>query len=134
MRTVSALLSASLLAGCAGEPPTACSPPLKPALEVDLYFGRGTVRGEVKEAEWAAFLAEEVTPRFPDGLSVTDVAGQWRDQSSGRIGREHSKRVTIVVLDAPAHAPKVAAIVETYRKRYDQQSVLHTEYAVCVAF
>ena len=33
------------------------------------------------------FLDDEVTPRFPDGLSVLDVAGQYRDPS-GRIVRE----------------------------------------------
>jgi len=109
-----------------------CSPPLKVALEVDLYFGRTAV----SDAEWAAFLAEEVTPRFPDGLSVLDVAGQWRAPDSkggGPIVRENSKLMAIIVFDAPAHAPKVEAIVDAYKVKFRQQSVLRVEHAVCAA-
>jgi hypothetical protein len=101
---------------------------LKAALEVDLYFGRATVSDE----QWAAFLAEEVTPRFPDGLSVLDVAGQYR-APGGPIVRENSKLMAIIVFDAPAHAPKVQAIVDAYKAKFRQQSVLRVEQAVCAA-
>lgn len=103
-----------------------CAPPLRPALEVDLYFGRGNA----SDAQWTAFLADEVTPRFPEGLSVADVAGQWRDPG-GKIGRENSKLLVVVVFDAPAHGAKVAAIVNAYKQRFAQQSVLRVERAVC---
>jgi len=109
----------------------ACSAPLKPALQVDLYFGRTTDTGrEVTEAEWAGFVAEEVTPRFPAGLSMLDVAGQYREPS-GRIERERTKLLVVVVFDAPAHLPKVQAIVETYSRRYGQHAVFRVEHAVC---
>ena len=39
------------------------------------------------DAAWDAFLADTVTPRFPDGLTVLDARGQWRD-SEGLIGKE----------------------------------------------
>ena len=126
------LLAALLLGACAhpGAPPV-CTAPLKPALEVDLYLGRDKQGGgEVSEAEWAAFLADTVTPRFPDGLSVLDVAGQAREPS-GRIVRERSKLLVVVVFDAPAHQGKVREIVETYNKRFGQHSVFRTEQAVC---
>ena len=119
-------------AACA-TPPSQCAAPLKPAVQVDLFFGRDTPKGELSEAEWASFLAEEVTPRFPDGLSVLDVSGQHRSPS-GRIVREKSKLLVIVVFDPPAHQPKVAAIVEAYTKRYDQHGVFHTERTVCAGF
>ena len=122
---------ALLLASCAATPPpSSCVAPLKSAAQVDLYFGRGTAAGEVSAAEWVQFLTGEITPRFPDGLSVIDVAGQYRDPS-GHIGREHSKLVVILVFDPPAHMPKVKAIVDTYKQRYNQHSVLHTERTVC---
>ena len=123
---------ALLLGGCA--PPQQaglCTAPLKPAVEVDLYFGRAIAGGgEVSDADWASFLATEVTPRFPDGLSVVDMAGQWRGPS-GEIARERSKLLVVVVFDAPAHRPKVQAIVDVYLKRFRQQEVLRTERAVC---
>jgi hypothetical protein len=108
-----------------------CPAPLKPAVEVDLYFGGDAGNGRtVSEAEWAAFMAEEVTPRFPDGLSVIDVAGQYREPS-GRMVREKTKFVVVVIFDAPAHLPKVQAVVDAYKRRHNQNSVFRTEHAVC---
>ncbi|CAN5733565.1 DUF3574 domain-containing protein [soil metagenome] len=132
--TTTAAAALLLLGACT--PPlqtaaSACATPLKPAVQVDLYFGRETDKGrQITEAEWASFLNEEVTPRFPAGLSVVDAAGQYRE-SSGVIQRERSKLLVVVVFDAPAHGPKVQAIVETYSKRYGQNAVLRIERAVC---
>ena len=115
-----------MLGACAQQQGASCAAPLKPALEVDLYFGRD----KVGDAAWAAFLADEVTPRFPDGLSVLDVAGQWRDPG-GKIARENSKLLVIVVFDAPAHQPKVTAIIDAYKQKFVQQSVLRVEHPAC---
>ena len=64
--------------------------------EFRLFFGRsqGTVEVVTDEA-WQAFLATEITPRFPDGLTVVDAAGQWRD-ATGTIVRERSELVIIL--------------------------------------
>ncbi len=130
MRT--ALLALAVICAAGTVSAQTCAPPLKPALEVDLYFGRTNV----SDGQWTAFLAEEVTPRFPDGLSVLDVAGQWRapdGKGGGPIVRENSKLLAIIVFDAPAHAPKVEAIVDAYKVKFKQQSVLRVEHAVCAA-
>jgi hypothetical protein len=133
------VLAAALLALSACAPPApqtaapACTAPLAPALQVDLYFGLAARGREIGEAEWAAFLNAEVTPRFPDGLSVVDVAGQYRNPS-GQIVRERSKLLVVVVPDAPAHLPKVQAIVDAYKKQFDQLSVLRVERAICAVF
>ncbi len=108
-----------------------CAAPLRPAVEVDLYFGRKLAGGgEVSDAEWASFLATEVTLRFPDGLSVIDMAGQWRGPS-GEISRERSKMLAVIVFDPPAHGPKVQAIIDAYLKRFQQREVLRTERPLC---
>ncbi|UYN97437.1 MAG: DUF3574 domain-containing protein [Enhydrobacter sp.] len=133
MRRLSALAAVLALGACAQPQPPPCQAPLKPALQVDLYFGRDTPKGELTEAEWAAFLAEVVTPRFPDGLSVIDVAGQHRTPP-GTIVREKTKLLVVVVFDAPAHRQKVEAIVEAYNVRYGQHGVFRTEREVCAAF
>ncbi|MBS0526812.1 MAG: DUF3574 domain-containing protein [Proteobacteria bacterium] len=112
-------------------PASACAAPLEPAVEVDLYFGLSIEKDrQVSEAEWAAFLNEEVTRRFPDGLSVLDVRGQYR-MPDGRIERERSKLLVVVVFDAPAHTAKVQAVIDAYKKRYGQHSVFRVEKAVC---
>ncbi|HTE38429.1 MAG TPA: DUF3574 domain-containing protein [Reyranella sp.] len=126
-----------LLTACTPLPPqtaaSACATPLKPAVQVDLYVGLAAKGREIGEAEWAAFLNEEVTPRFPDGLSVVDVAGQYRNPA-GHIARERSKLLVVVVPDAPAHVPKVQAIVDAYKRQFNQLSVLHVERAICATF
>jgi hypothetical protein len=111
-----------------------CQAPLEAWTEIDLYFGRNIgAGGTVSEKQFQRFLSEVVTPRFPDGLSVLDVAGQFRG-SSGAIVREPSKLLIILVPDAGAAAGKVGQIVRAYKRRFDQESVLHVEQAVCVAF
>jgi Protein of unknown function (DUF3574) len=111
--------------------PQVCTAPLKPAVAIDLYFGRDkAMGGEVTDAEWGAFVAEVVTSRFPDGLSVFDASGQYRD-SSGRIVRERSKRLVIVVFDAPAHRARLDQIIDAYKQRFGQNSVFRVEQPVC---
>ena len=99
---------------------------MKPASDVE---GGGVV----SEREFRRFLAHVVTPRFPDGLSVIDVAGQFRT-GAGTLVREPSKLVVILVPDAAAAADKVRAIVAAYKRRFLQESVLHAEHPVCVSF
>lgn len=110
-----------------------CTAPLKPAVQVDLYFGLVTNGREISETEWAAFLGEEVTPRFPAGLSVVEVAGQYHDPQ-GRVTRERSKLLIVIVPDASRHLAKVQAIVDIYKTRFSQLSVLHVERPICAAF
>jgi hypothetical protein len=127
------VLAAAVTLGACVQPgaSSVCTAPLKPAIELDLYFGRDKQGGgEVSEAEWAAFLADVVTPRFPDGLSVLDVTGQAREPS-GSIVRERTKLLVVVVFDAPAHQAKAREIVEAYNKRFGQRSVFRTERPVC---
>ncbi len=133
-RTVAgSVLPALLLAACAATP--ACLAPLKPATQFDLYFGRDIGgRTEVSDAQWAHFLDAAVTPRFPDGLTVTDAYGQYRDSPTGTISRERSKRLTILTDDAAASRPRLDAIIEAYKRRFQQQSVLKVEAPVCLAF
>jgi hypothetical protein len=121
-----------VLSACAqpGAPPV-CTAPLKPAVAIDLYFGRDKPGGgEVTDAEWGAFVTEVVTSRFPDGLSVFDSSGQYREPT-GRIVRERSKRLVVIVFDAPAHKANVIEIVEAYKQRFGQYSVFRVEQPVC---
>jgi hypothetical protein len=126
------LLLALAVGACAqaGTPPV-CTAPLKPAVAIDLYFGRDKpAGGEVTDAEWGAFVTEVVTSRFPDGLSIFDSSGQYREPT-GRIVLERSKRLVVIVFDAPAHKAKVIEIVEAYKQRFGQYSVFRVEQPVC---
>ena len=52
----------------------------------------------IGEAEWRAFLDREVTPRFPSGLSVLDVYGQWQGKNEHAPERLRSK---MLIIDYP---------------------------------
>ena len=56
-----------------------CAPPTAAMRQIELYFG-SSVKGLpfVTEQDWSEFLATEVTPKFPDGLTVLYANGQWR--------------------------------------------------------
>jgi hypothetical protein len=126
------LLGLLALSACAPPgAPSVCTAPLKPAVSIDLYFGREKPGGgEVTDAEWGAFVAEVVTSRFPDGLSVFDASGQYREPS-GRVVRERSKRLVIIVFDAPAHRVRLDQIIDAYKQRFGQNSVFRVEHPVC---
>ena len=126
-----ALLCPALFACASPGPSPVCVAPLKPAVELNLYFGRDKpAGGEVSDAEWAVFLADTMTPQFPAGLTVIDARGPHRDPA-GVIGPEHTKLVVVVVFDAPAHRARVASVVETYTKRFGQHEVFRVEQPVC---
>lgn len=138
-RPVRAFTLLLLLGACAMEPPPeaprdACEAG-EPAIEAALYFGRSKGGGgEVTEAEWAAFLDSEVTPRFPDGLTVLDAYGQWRADAASAITKEPSKLLVIVLFDLAAARPGLEAVIEAYKARFRQQSVLLVTQPVCAAF
>ena len=133
------LLGALLALAATGTAPAAhaaapCRGGLEPWTEIDLYLGRDIPGGDVvSEGQFRQFLAEVVTPRFPDGLSVLDVEGQFRS-STGAIVREQSRLLVILVPDAAVIADKVGQIVADYKQRFGQESVLRAEHPVCLAF
>ena len=140
-------MSMMMLAACASPsvepaPPAAAAPYtcLLPGeqrmLIAELFFGRDRGgRRAVSDAEWSDFLASVVTPRFPDGLTVFDGYGQWRNPASGLIGR--SPDVKIVLIAAPRSpdlAARLAALIDAYKIRFHQQSVGIITRDSCAAF
>jgi uncharacterized protein DUF3574 len=101
-------------------------------LRTTLYFGRTRPKGSVSELEWQVFLRDEVTQRFPEGLTVWEAEGQWKTPT-GSIDHEQSKVLLLVHPDTPAARKSVQAVIEAYRKKFEQESVLWESARVCVA-
>lgn len=97
-----------------------------------LYFGLSKQKGSVSELEWQMFLRDEVTSRFPEGLTSWEAEGQWRS-ADGIIGHERSKVLLLVHPDTIAARTAVQAVIERYRKGFDQESVLWETARVCAA-
>ena len=113
-------------------PPAVCGTSSNPQLRTTLYFGTNRPTGTVSELEWQIFVRDEVTTRFPDGLTVWDAHGQWKD-AAGAIAQERSKVLLIVHADSEKARSAIQDVIVRYRKAFEQQSVLWETARVCVA-
>ena len=130
------VLAAMLLspAGTSQAETQPCPPGFERYAEYRMFFGRSRPGGgTVSDEEWSGFLTAEVTPRFPDGLTVLDAAGQWRD-GRGAIGREGAKLLIVLAEPGADAVRRTAEIAEAYKRAFDQQSVLRAVEPVCAAF
>ena len=75
-----------------------------------------------------------MTPRFPDGFTVFDTRGQWRDPGGQKISRERSKVVTIAMPPSADNDGRLQQIIEAYKLRFKQQSVGLIVRPACVSF
>ncbi len=129
------VLGGLVVAGAQSPPPAApvVLPPLSasdvPAalVRTELYFGR------VSPVDWDHFLAEVVTPRFPDGLTWYDTHGQWQNPS-GIVTREDSCVLILLHAPTPEKDRYLQEIRAEYKTRYRQQSVLRADQAVTASF
>jgi Protein of unknown function (DUF3574) len=130
-----AVVLAISLSGAAHAQLVECRGAQKPQHVAELIFGRSiSGRLEVSEEQWLKFLDEEITPRFPDGLTVYDAAGQWWDRATNRIIREPSKIVLIVLPGGAGDHPRLNEIAEAYKRNFRQQSVGMVVRPACVSF
>lgn len=127
-----ALLAAGVLAACAPLP-SPCPAGTDAAIVVEAYFGRN-VRGRapVSEAEWRDFLTTTVTPAFPEGLSVLDAGGQWREPG-GRVITEDSKLLMLVLPGASLvqARERLRPIEAAWKARFQQDAVLTVYRSAC---
>ncbi|MFI4975825.1 MAG: DUF3574 domain-containing protein [Caulobacterales bacterium] len=113
--------------------PHVCPAGLHPATTAELFFGRSDGQElAVSDDDWATFVSEEVTPRFPDGLTVSDVYGQWHGDKG--FVREPSKALFVVITHDYDDQVNLSYVREAYKQRFNQQSVLLVEAPACVAF
>ena len=106
-------------------------------VDTRLYFGLGPADAPdkgVPEAAWRDFLDKEVTPRFPAGLSVIDVYGQWQGKQQKTPERIRTK---LLIVDYPAtaeNAAKVEAIRVAWKQKTGDQSVMKVTTPADVSF
>src|SRR5262245_66577542 len=97
-QAVAVVMLAVSLSGSAHAQMVECREGQKAQQVAELSFGRRIVGHiAVSETQWLQFIDNEITPRFPEGLTVFDAAGQWRDPATKKIVREFSKIVLIVL-------------------------------------
>ncbi|MFP8905424.1 DUF3574 domain-containing protein [Streptomyces atacamensis] len=101
------------------------SPHTKPYVRTQLFFGTGRHGGEppITEEQFMDFLDEYVTPRFPDGLTLQEGYGQWRDRT-GSINGERSYELILLYPREKAEARD--ADIEYLRDRYTEMYELES--------
>jgi hypothetical protein len=131
------LLVFALIAGlgaCSSFKPPSCPAGQEAVVQELVYFGTAMPAGAVVSAgDWAQFLADTVTPRFPDGLSVWQAAGQWRSES-GETVREASYVLNLTHADTPEANASVRELMAVYQDRFKQEAVLRVTSAACMSF
>ena len=130
---VLAAVACAALGGCANGAATACASGQQPMRSELLYFGTAMPQGTVSAEDWRGFVDEIVTPRFPDGLTAWPASGQWTSPQGVPV-REAAWVISVVHRPDAASEAAIAAIVDAYKTRFHQASVLRVNSEACVAF
>ena len=125
-----------------GAAPTLQGDPAHPGVtngwvDTKLYFGLGPAEHPeqgISEGDWRSFLDREVTPRFPDGLSVLDVYGQWQGKNQTTPERLRTKLLVIDYPDTAENRAKVDAIRLAWKQKTGDQSVMRVTEPAEVSF
>lgn len=106
-------------------------------VETRLLFGTERPDGgpDVTDRQFMAFVDREVTPRFPQGLTVQTGRGQWKD-ANGTVERERSYELVLLYPagNAPARDGQVERIREAYIEAYAQEAVARLDDRVSADF
>ncbi len=108
----------------------------------ELYFGVGEESGAserkqtdaITETQWREFLDKQVTPRFPDGLTVFDAYGQWLFRGAKEPNRLRTKVLVVLHENTPQRRADIVAIRLAWKQATGHQSVLWAQQAVEVSF
>jgi hypothetical protein len=106
-------------------------------VRTELYFGLGPADDPAKgisESDWREFLDHEVTPRFPSGLSVADIYGQWQGKGRPEPVRIRSKVLIILYPGTDENTARIEAIRAAWKQKTGQQSVLRVTQPADVSF
>lgn len=106
-----------------------------PKLLVRIYFGQSIHgRGLVSHRAWQGFVADTITPALPDGFTVYDASGQYIDKATHGVGREPTEVLEVAADDTEEFRLRIAAVVDAYRRRFEQGAVGVVSSASCGAF
>jgi hypothetical protein len=98
-------------------------------IRTELFFGSLKPDGSlVSEEAFLAFLDAEITPRFPDGLTLLTGLGQFLN-AQGDIVQEPSRLLILLypVGERRDSSEKIEQIRGRYKRMFDQESVLRAD-------
>jgi hypothetical protein len=144
MKRLGAILLVLALGGCGTiqgmwkPKPRAAAAPACPAGQenlrtAQLFLGRQAPGAAIAPWDLQRFVEQEITPRFPDGVTVLDGGAQWK--GSENILIRDAAKVVLIVLPARGDTQgRVEAVRAAYRQRFNQDSVVVVTPPACVEF
>jgi hypothetical protein len=110
---------------------------VQPFVRTELYFGTAKPNGYVTEAEFRDFVDRQVTPRFPDGLTLLKGDGQFRGEDNVVIKEQSFVLILLYPRDTlDRSSRRIERIRTLYKDEFDQESVLRVDdpFIVWVSF
>jgi Protein of unknown function (DUF3574) len=103
-------------------------------MRTELVFGMSRSSGpDITETEFQSFVDDQITPRFPEGLTVLSGIGQFKD-ASGTIVQEKAKVLVLLYPFSKQSIKLVEDVRAEYKTMFQQQSVLRIDEQMCVSF
>jgi hypothetical protein len=100
----------------------------------ELLFGLSRATGpDITEEEFQGFIDAQVTPRFPEGLTLLAGKGQFQD-STGNTIQEGSKLLILLYPFSKDRSALVDEVRTEYKSLFQQESVLRIDEHSCVSF
>ncbi|UCE98876.1 MAG: DUF3574 domain-containing protein [Planctomycetota bacterium] len=92
-------------------------------IKTELYFGLCRPdESTISEVEWEAFVDEYITPRFKEGLTIVDAAGQWMGEN-GELVKEETKIVILFHRNSGDKKAAIEYIRDKYKGLFGQEAV-----------
>lgn len=124
-------LAGLALAGCATAPKPAC-PVGQAQMRTAQLFLEAKAPARLSDADLRRFVEQEVTPRFPNGVTMVAGGGRWKG-AQNRMIRDAAKVVLIVLPAKGDPQASVEAVRTAYRTRFNQNAVVVMPPPACVA-
>lgn len=122
------------VSGCIPRSAACLLPDQQPTTVTELFFGRNIPgRAPLTESEWSEFAASVIAKEFPDGFTVLDGSGAWRDPATNAIMDERTKVVVVAAAEDDL-ATRIERVTSAYKRAYAQRSVGELSYATCGTF
>lgn len=96
-----------------------------------LFFGTAIGHGEhvrhLDGSEWRDFVESAIVPRLPDGFTVLEGQGFYRSPADGSSARENTYILMVAHRNDADINARLATIVQDYKSRFQQDSVLRLD-------
>lgn len=101
-------------------------------IKTELFFGLSEGNKTISESEWASFKVEFLDKKF-SGYTEVNSKGFWTNPSNIKVS-EHSKLIIYLNKGTQSDSLAIVYVINSYKKKFNQESVLKIETPVKASF